>query len=320
MPIFVPRIFGGVAQYTPSQNPYGVTIQSQGGLLNPVRVQDMQRMGIAWCRFFIDWTSIETGFDPTTGAPIYDFSREDDCVSKCNAVNINVVFTLQNPPAWRCYGWAGPVPPKTDPVPCDSKNWATPGNAAQFASDVATRYNGITINPSTHKPYGFIASIESANEGYDDGQSSCQDGHFAVPMQQAVYTAVKAASPNCLVGAPAQLQLGKTHAQNWIQNFYNSGGGGFADYHQLHFYPGQRGPNVDDNQHATLAQYAGYVVTAATTNTTGQSFNPQIWVTETGFAENNMDGSTGTPCYPLSSYAQQACLLQEMLDGGRLSN
>src|SRR6185312_3379806 len=303
------RFLGGPAQFTPSSSPYGTTIQSQGGMLNAARVTDCLNMGIFWVRFFVNWTTME----PTFGSA-YDFSLWDDAIAKCNAAGISFVATIQGPPAWHCYGWPGPTPPATPPNPCDpSKTWAVPADAAAFASVLAHRYTvGDPANPAAL----HIESIEVANEGYDDGISKCHSGKWAVPVQKAVYNAVKAINPNILIGAPAQLQLDKTASLAWIQDYYAAGGGGFADYHQIHFYPGQRGPNTDDGTHVTMAQYAQQIVTTAAGYGHGKV---GVWMTETGYAQNNLDGSSG-PCAPLTSYAQQSCLLQLTLDAGRLSN
>ena len=315
---FAQRIFGGPAQFTPSSSPYGTTIQSQGSVLNPARVVDMQNMGIWWCRFFVNWTTME----PTYGGA-YDFSLWDDAIAKCNAVGINFVATIQGPPAWHCYGWPGPTPPATPPNPCDpSKTWAIPADAAAFATVIATRYNGSTTpNPLKAGTFLFAASVESANEGFDDGISKCHSGKWAVPVQKAVYNAVKAVNPAILVGAPAQLQLDDAASLAWIQAYYAAGGGGYADYHQIHFYPGSRGPNTDDGSHVTMFNYANQIVTAASGYGHGKV---GVWMTETGYAQNNLTGTDSGPCAGagggVGSYAEQSCLLQETLDAGRLSN
>ena len=316
---FAQRIFGGPAQFTPSSSPYGVTIQSQGNVLSPARVVDMQNMGIWWCRFFVNWTTIE----PTYGSP-YVWTLFDDAIGKCNAVGINFVFTIQGPPAWHCYGWPGPTPPATPPFLCDSKNWAVPADGAAFASAVAHRYTvGDPANPAAL----HIEALEVANEGFDDGPSQCHSGKWAIGVQKAVFQAVRAVNPNILIGAPAQLQLENAASLAWIQDFYNppppftEGGGAYCDYHQIHFYPGSRGPNTNDGSHVTMQQYGQQVK-----QTAAQYGHPkkQVWMTETGYAQNNLNGLDSGPCAGagggVGGYAEQSCLLQETLDAGRLSN
>lgn len=93
---------------------------------------DMATLGLTWLRFQISWCSIEL---TQTSPPTYNWAVLDDAVSHCNTAGISIMYTLRGAPTWALTTASQLATTEPFYLP-------DPTLMAQFATAVATRYNG----------------------------------------------------------------------------------------------------------------------------------------------------------------------------------
>jgi hypothetical protein len=132
---------GSDALYIRSDNRYaGLTIGINPGIGNAGSpyafwtnlLADMAAQGLNTLRFQISWRNIEL----TQGN--YTWTVLDDAVSHCNAAGIRIFYTIRDAPTWALDPANGAQLATSEP-----QYIMSPTLAAGFATQVATRYNGL---------------------------------------------------------------------------------------------------------------------------------------------------------------------------------
>lgn len=287
-----------------------VVLLKNGANLNTNVISDATLLGATWLRAQFDWSDLE----PTLGS--YQLANVDDAVRKCNKAGINIMITVQKPAAFHltvACGLNGLLPGVSDTV--------------AFASMLALRYNGITINSLTGKPYGKIQCL-GLNEDWDDYQwglpgavnYSCRDFGYVVPILQQLYPYVKSVNPDCLVSSPALLgkRQSVAHITQTMTNFHTVAGGATncVDFVEVHYYPNMfssqevdttanGGPTLPDRINAVKA-----------CNAAAGRPNLPIWINEFNWLVDTVSES-GLPSHV--TQAVQSAYLIEMLEWCRLN-
>jgi polysaccharide biosynthesis protein PslG len=247
---------------TNNDNPYGVTIFNSSSTRLPLAqtIPDMQALGLAWLRYQIPWSSIESP------QGTYIWTSLDAIVAACNTAGINITFPLQFPPTWGQDGTTG--------LP-------TPSAMATFATQVATRYNGTGA-------YGHLDAIEVGNEEFD---SSTYNNTTYPPVVQAVVPAIKAAGFTGKIGCAAILGEGSvSHILNWIQVLYDGYVAQLLDYYTIHYYTGAENP-AQSHSFLTADQAFLAIQQALIANNDAGKI---VWMTEFGYAVNTSGGHSSS--------------------------
>lgn len=236
---------------------------------------DMKARNLTWLRFQLSWCSIEL----VQGT--YTWTALDDAVAQCNAAGIKILYTIRGAPTWAL---------TTVSEKATTEPWFLPDPTltAGFATQVATRYNGLNGHGKidafgynedfnihhTVPGAGWAGTHASSFQGlYGDGVSlitssnkwePARDMFFASPVVKAVYPAIKAQT-NVPVGGPCiwwtqPVNVGgipNTNTSNYtacISQLYADGCKGFMDFADLHYYSNAVSPTVGNNQVSTFAQ------------------------------------------------------------------
>ncbi len=268
-PTPTPTISGGGGPCTVN-SPYGfTTIHADSNL-----VAEYKQLNVCWVRYQYHWTKIETS------PGVYNWSVVDAAVATMNAAHIHIDFAIQSAPSWHL----------TQVCPADGKHFLPgPADMAQFATILATRYNG-------KNGHGYIDSYEIGNEEYDNhyvpgegNNQTCRTANFYGPVLKAGYQAIKAASPNALVGMFGMWWHYLPHIRDFMTYLYANGYGQYMDYMNFHYYHSGEDPSVTDGDnpsfdlewqtmHNIAAQY-GFP-------------NKPIWVTEVGWPTTTFSGAS----------------------------
>ena len=267
-------------------NPYGFSVW---GYQNRVTAS-----GLKWVRLQRDWSSIET----SPGA--YNFTGLDQDVARANAAGVNATVPLQDAPSFRLT------------QVCNGVNlFPGPNEMSTFASIVAARYNG-------RNGHGYVASFEIGNEEYDGywGGSwantlPCRAANYYGPVLRAGYEAVKAQSPNALVGMFGMWWVDTGHVQSYMTWLYANGYGRYMDFANFHYYPGGN-PAVTSG--STPSFDLEWKTIHAVQVAYGDGAKP-VWCTETGWAVSSVNQGSN----PVVTLAQQSQYLQYVLDSSRNS-
>jgi len=267
-------------------NPYGFSVW---GYQNRVTAS-----GLKWVRLQRDWSSIET----SPGA--YNFTGLDQDVARANAAGVNATVPLQDAPSFRLT------------QVCNGVNlFPGPNEMSTFASIVAARYNG-------RNGHGYVASFEIGNEEYDGywGGSwantlPCRAANYYGPVLRAGYEAVKAQSPNALVGMFGMWWVDTGHVQSYMTWLYANGYGRYMDFANFHYYPGGN-PAVTSG--STPSFDLEWSTIHAVQVAYGDGAKP-VWCTETGWAVSSVNQGSN----PVVTLAQQSQYLQYVLDSSRNS-
>ena len=266
-------------------NPYGFSVW---GYQNRITAS-----GLKWARVQRDWSSIET-------APgVYSFGGMDADVAAANAAGVHITVPLQDAPSFH------------KSQVCNGVNlFPSPTEMSVFATVMASRYNG-------RNGHGFVDSFEIGNEewdGYWGGSWAntlpCRAANYYGPVLKAGYQAVKAQSPNALVGMFGMWWVNTPHIQSYMTWLYQNGYGSYMDFANFHYYPGGN-PAVTSGD--TPSYDLEWQTIRGVQAAHGDGGKP-VWCTETGWAIN----SNGQPG-PLVSLAQQSQYLQYVLDSSRTS-
>jgi len=248
---------------------------------------------VGWVRQGLDWSSIETS------PGVYDFRTLDRAVAQENAAGVQITVPLQDAPGFR----------KTQV--CNGVSlFPGPSEMSTFASVLASRYNG-------QNGHGYVQSFEIGNEEWDgywggswDNTAACRTANWYGPVLKAGYQAIKASSPNALVGMYGLWWQNSNHIVSYMSWLYQNGYGRFMDFANFHYYSGGD-PSVSTPD---VPSYTGeWQMIHGVMAAHGDGGKP-IWCTEVGWAVN----SNGQPG-PLVNPAQQSQYLQQILDSSRTS-
>ncbi len=258
---------GGGGGPCTTSSPYGFTTIHADAQL----VTFYKQLNVCWVRYQIHWRKQGAKAGIETSPGVYDWSQVDAAVAAMNAAHIHIDFAIQYAPQWdltqTCAGDGKPFLPGPDQM-------------RQFATILATRYNG-------KNGHGFIDSYEIGNEEYDSyfvpsegNNQECRNANYYAPVLKAGYEAIKAVSPQALVGMFGMWWHYEPHIRDFITYLFTNGYGKYMDYMNFHYYHGGEDPSVTDGDnpsfdlqwqtmHNIAAQY-GFA-------------NKPIWVTETGW-------------------------------------
>jgi exo-beta-1,3-glucanase (GH17 family) len=275
----------------PSQTgPYGFTILKD---FTSQTVFILKQLHVTWVRYQLDWNQIE----PQPGQ--YNWATLDQVVSLLNANGLHIAFPLQKAPDWAKSFTCGGTPLLPGPT-----------QMAQFATAVASRYNG-------HNGHGFIDTYEIGNEEFDNHlppvrniiDQSCPNIDLrpvAAADLKAGYQAVKTQSPHALVGMFAIWWVNAPHIQSYMQYLYQNGYGGYFDYANYHYYICGNNPAITVGDRPSFG--AEWQLIHSIMAQHGDAGKP-IWVTETGWSVNSNQHSANCVVTP----QQQAQYMQYIL-------
>jgi hypothetical protein len=192
-----------------------------------------------------------------------------------NANHIHLDFAIQNAPRWHltqsCNGQA--ILPRAVDM-------------AQFATLLATRYNG-------QNGHGYIDSYEIGNEEFDNywnidqaHSAPCRAASYYGPVLKAGYQAIKAASPQAMVGMFGLWWEDTAHIHNYLQWLYRNGYGQDFDYANFHYYICNRDPSVISGSQPSFDSEWQTIHTVMSQNGDG---NKPIWVTEVGWTISSIN-------------------------------
>src|SRR6266852_1784721 len=250
-----------VSQTQPSsESPYGFTVYED---VDSQTIAYLKQLGVTWLRYQLRWADIE----PQPGK--YDWSKIDEAIALANANDIHITFPIQDAPSWALT------------QVCEGTHFLPgPNVMEQFATALAQRYNG-------KNQHGYIDSYEVGNEEFDNAWfgswascTPCRQPSYYGPVLKVAYQAIKAQSPNALVGMFGLWWVNTSHIGSYLQWLYQHGYGSYFDFANYHYYTCNGDPAVTlgdrpsfnlewQTIHAVMAQYG--------------DANKPIWMTETGW-------------------------------------
>jgi hypothetical protein len=281
----VPAGSGGPC--TPS-SPYGfTTIHADSPLVSVYRQLD-----VCWVRYQYHWSKIETS------PGVYDWSQVDAAVAAMSAANIHVDFAIQYAPPWDL----------TQVCSANGQHFLPgPAQMQTFATVLATRYDG-------KHGHGYISSYEIGNEEYDSyyvagmgNNQPCRSASYYGPVLKAGYQAIKAASPQALVGMFGLWWHNEPHIQDFMTYLFANGYGPYMDYMNFHYYHSGGDPSSSNGDDPSFNQEWQTMHTIADHYGFG---NKPIWVTEVGWPTT----SGALPGSDTVSPQTQAQYMQYVLD------
>lgn len=249
---------GGVIAQT-GANPYGHVIVANPAT-DPTGIEmayNAVNIGHGWLRWQHAWSQVEKSQTP----PYYNWTELDAIVQAVNALGLNLLLMMHNPPVWHMISPCGPGYEIMDP-----------SAAAKFAAVLVNHYN-LGTN-------GHVEAIEWGNEDYSKGYLTCPNGSYAAQLMAQVYPAIKTLDSSIIVGPPATY-MGNKMTPWWygdpLVGFFPNGGGESVDFLNIHDYPCPLGPLDFDYTGMRMVDYLTLVNTVASAN--GYGHLP-IWITE----------------------------------------
>jgi hypothetical protein len=251
-------------------SPYGFTTIHADTQL----VSIYKQLNVCWVRYQVHWwdKNKKGGIEATQG--VRDWTQVDAAVATMNKAGIHIDFPIQQAPPWdmtqQCNG--------TPFLP-------GPAQMRDFATEIATRYDG-------HHGHGYIDAFEIGNEEYDNyydpgnGSASlqCRSASYYGPVLQAGYEAIKAASPNALVGMFGMWYHNLPHIQDFMTYLYSNGYGKYMDYMNFHYYNDSGDPAVSEGERPSFDVWWQAMHGIATKYGFA---NKPIWITETGWPDQD---------------------------------
>lgn len=305
---------------TYSDGPYGTTeLLKFGNLLDIGTIVNYYTLGMSTMRIQIDWTAMFQGLDGS-GNPIYNWTVLDDAIAKLDGAYIKAYFCIQKPPSiynTQACGLNGLLP--------------TASAVIAFAQAIITRYNGVTINPSTGKPYGTLQCIENGNEDYDSyfngpfadpvrwPNYGCRDSSYALVAQQGIWNAAKGLTPGVtpapglLVGSPALLGKRQTiaHMQQWTTDFCTGGGLAWCDFFNCHLYTCGTAPTLPDSSTNGGPSWDARITAIVAVLDQFGAANKPIWITEFGYT-TPLPSETPPPACAVLQPLQSAYVIEAL--------
>jgi len=252
-----------------ANSPYGFTTIHADEQLAAI----YRQLNVCWVRYQVHWWNHNKkgGIESAPGQ--YNWSTLDTAVQEMNAAHIFIDFPIQDAPSWD----------RTQV--CEGVSFLPgPQQMSQFASLIATRYNG-------KNGHGFINAFEIGNEEYDNyyqpGNSAslqCRNASYYGPVLQAGYSAIKQASPNALVGMFGMWYHNLPHIHDFMTYLFSHGYGKYMDYMNFHYYNDSGDPAV------SVGSRPSFDVWWQTMHDIASQFGfakLPIWVTETGWPDSN---------------------------------
>ncbi|WP_165423850.1 glycosyl hydrolase [Ktedonosporobacter rubrisoli] len=279
-------------------NPYGFT--DVQGRFTDQAVADMHDLGLSWVRSQLDWSDIET-------APgVYDWSTLDSTVSRANAGHVNLVFPIRNAPDFHLTQTCTTADGKF------SKQFPGAADMAQFATALATRYDG-------RHGHGRIQALQIGNEEWDDAKfgtipesEQCRQPSFYAPVLAAAYDAIKRVDRHMLVVGTGLFWKDPQHQHDWYAYLYQHGDADKFDVAAFHYYLCTYDPNVGNDP--DWPRFNEIVDAIAQADIENYVFKP-IWVTETGWTISAVNQNPNC----VVSQEQVAHYMEEELDDARNS-
>jgi hypothetical protein len=284
----------------PLDSPYGFTDTVQN--FTDDAVTDMHTVGLGWVRSQLDWEKIET-------APgVYNWGLLDATVSRANAGGVKLVFPIRNAPDFHL----------TQTCTTADGQFSTtfPGvqDMVQFATAVATRYNGLN-------GHGFIDAIQIGSEDWDNAKfgvlsesAQCRQPSFYAPVLAAAYDAIKAVSPRTLVIGTSLFWKDPQHQHDWYTYLYTHGDAYKFDAGAFNYYMCNLDPNVGND--ATGFPALNEILTALQEANSQNGVAKPMWITEVGWNIN----ANNQPASCIVTQQQVAQYMQEVLDDARTSH
>lgn len=233
-------------------------------------LDQLQALGVQDVRIAVPWAYVQP-----YNAQTYDWAKLDSIVSAATARDMGVLGVIHATPAWE-----GAI----------LNGHPDPGDFAEFASAVATRYSGqISAYEVWNEPNGVIFYSPVSPEDYTD-------------LLKAAYPAIKAADPGAIViggvlGAVKTVPGITMNAPTFVQRMYAAGAHGYFDalsYHPYHYTtPFSQGTDPD----SPLEQVAA-IRSLMVANGDGTR---QVWATEYGLPTSSV------------SEAQQAAYIHDFV-------
>ncbi len=181
-----------------------------------------------------------------------------------------------------------------------------------YLSGSTLTMNYLGLRTSAYAEYNGTSSI-SANV------QPGRDPYYFVQALSSVSSAIRAASPSCLVGAAAIWWQYQPNIADFLAGAYAAGmTPAMFDYANLHFYRnnGTVDPIDPTISSPTFPQAWGAIGAALTNN--NDAAKP-LWVTEFGWATSTNYGRPGTITPLSNALSLQALYYQELLDSARQS-
>src|SRR5207245_721764 len=216
----------------------------------------------------------------------------------------------------RCHGWRG-RPSNLSRRSPQRRSAAEPARLCRYpGADTRARRDAEPC--MGRNGHGYVASFEIGNEEYDGywGGSwantlPCRAANYYGPVLRAGYEAVKAQSPNALVGMFGMWWVDTGHVQSYMTWLYANGYGRYMDFANFHYYPGGN-PAVTSG--STPSFDLEWSTIHAVQVAYGDAAKP-VWCTETGWAVSSVNQGSN----PVVTLAQQSQYLQYVLDSSRNS-
>lgn len=293
---------------------YGFTVDTKAAI--PVdTLADIVASNATWVRSQTNWRLMEKTDDGSRGSTLssrIDWTLPDAAVIACNGLGLRICLTIQNPPSWHCSTVVSPanVTPIQVPLTLDT---------IAFGTAVATRYNGVTLNPLTGRPYGKVHCI-MFNEDFDpfaagwpgNGNPTYigRDSSPVVPILKGLYPIVKAVNAGCLFGCASLLgnRTDVAHIGAWVSALFANGAGPYMDFLDYHFYNCASAPTQYNNStnDPPLPDRIGAIRSAVAAY--GYA-TIDVWMTEFGFQQGTIPAAK---CDVPDTATQAAYITQSM--------
>jgi hypothetical protein len=266
----------------------------------------MQAAGAKWCRFDLDWWSIEWA-DGT-----FDWSRWDTYLTELKTRDIRPILAIVSTPDWARSGGNGQTPPTDE------------ADFGDFAAAAVARYAN-----STYNAYHYEIWNEPNITAFWTGSTTPASGGVAkyVAMVQDAYPKMKAANADItvLAGAmsPAVSGGDDLDPRDYLEDCYAAGIQGYFDALSHHPYIEAAPPANDYTWSAWSQMHVDEGVAALDGTMSKPSLREtmiangdaakRIWATEANVLSDGSEGPTGY----FATNARQAEIIEEMYDAWR---
>lgn len=250
-----------------ANSPYGFTTP----IANTTLVALYKQMNVCWLRFQIHVADIQTK------PGVYNWSILDAVVAQMNAAGIHLDVPIQ---CFQASCFSNPYIP-------------TANEMAQFATQIATRYNG-------QNGHGYIDAFEIGNEEYDANMSFPITNYG--PILKAGYLAIKAVFPQAMVGMYGTYFSDPGRTTQVLNAIFQGGYGHYLDFMNFHYYNQGFDPRIDvDSLHPSFNRKWQLMRAIATQY--GYASLP-IWVTEVGWTTQALPGRQAVSAALQATYLQ----------------
>nr|HET6903249.1 glycosyl hydrolase [Ktedonobacteraceae bacterium] len=282
-----------------ANSPYGFTTIHADSQL----VTYYKQLNACWVRYQVHWGTHGGKIGIETAPNQYNWAPVDAAIATMNAAHIHVDFAIQSAPDWDL----------TQVCAADGQHFLPgPAEMAKFATVLATRYDG-------KHGHGYIDSYEIGNEEFDNhfvpglgNNQTCRDASYYGPVLKAGYQAIKAVSPQALVGMFGMWWHYMPHIQDFMTYLYANGYGPYMDYMNFHYYHSGGDPSVTMGNDPSFDQEWQTMHNIAAQHGFA---NKPIWVTEVGWPTTTFSGASN-PVTPQTQSQFMQYILNESMKSG----